>query len=85
MKINITKLIQVIGIGMGAVEKFKTAKGKDKEAAVIAAVQEAVPQLETDLQVDFVNNANLNKLLAEYIAARVALANGIAAAKGLKP
>ena len=85
MKIDITKLVQFIGIGMSAVEKIKGAKGKDKERAVIEVVQEAVPDIEAIAGLDFVNDQALGALLQNYIAARVALANGIANAKALKP
>lgn len=86
MKIDITKLIQLVGIGMSVAEKIRGAKGgKEKEAAVISAVQESVPAVEGVTGLDFVNDPALNALLAAYIAARVDLANGIAAAKQLKP
>jgi len=85
MKLDITRLVQLIGIGMSAVQKIKDAKGKDKEKAVIELVQEKTPEIEEAVGLDFVNDAALNGLLANYIAARVALANGIANAKALKP
>lgn len=86
MKIDITKLIQIVGVAMNVAEKIKGAKGgKEKEAAVIESVQEAVPQIENIAGVDFVNDPALAALLSNYIAARVALVNGIAAAKDLKP
>lgn len=85
MKINILKLIQLIDVGMTVVEKVAKAKGKEKETAVIEGVQEVVPQIETITGVDFVNDPALNALMAAYIKARVDLANGIAAAKSLKP
>lgn len=75
----------LIGLAMNAVEKIKGAKGQEKEAAVIESIQQTVSGLEGLLDVDFVNNDNLNKLAKEYIAARVALMNGISAAKALKP
>ena len=85
MKINIGQLVSLVGIGMSAVEKIKGATGKEKEAAVIASIQEAVPQIESLTGIDFVNDPALATLLQNYIAARVALANGVAAAKALKP
>lgn len=86
MKLDITKLIQLVGVAMSVAEKVKGAKGgKEKEAAVIASVQEAVPQIENITGVDFVNDPALSVLMSNYIAARVALVNGIAAAKALKP
>lgn len=84
MKIDIGQLVNVIGVAMNAVEKIKSAKGKEKEAAVIETVQQSVPQLEAITGVDFVNDPALNALIAQYVAGRVALANGIAAAKALK-
>jgi hypothetical protein len=85
MKIDIGTILSLVGVGMRAVEKIKGAKGKEKETAVIESVQESIPQIESMAGVDFVNNDALNGLLADYIAARVALANGIANAKNLKP
>ena len=85
MKLDIGKLISLIGVGMSVAEKIKGAKGKEKEAAVIASIQEAVPQIESLAGVDFVNDPALAVLLQNYIAARIALTNGIAAAKALKP
>lgn len=85
MKFDITKLIQLIGVGMSVAEKIRSAKGKEKEAAVIESVQEAVPSLEGILDLDFVNDPALHGLLQDYITARVALSNGIANAKALKP
>lgn len=84
MTIDITKLIGVIGLGMQAVEKIKSAKGKEKEAAVIEVVKEQVPDALGIVGVNF-NEPALQALLENYIAARVALANGIANAKALKP
>ncbi len=85
MKMDITKIVQLIGVGMSAVQRIKDAKGKEKESAVIQSVQEAIPQVEGITGVDFVNDPALNALLANYIQARVALANGVANAKALKP
>lgn len=85
MKIDITQVIRLVGVAMSAVEKIKNAHGKEKEAAVIQTVQESVPEIEAISGVDFVNDAALNGLLSAYIAARVALANGVANAKQLKP
>ena len=85
MKIDITKLIQLVGIGMSVAEKIRNAHGKEKETAVIEGVQSAVPDIEGVTGLDFVNDAALNGLLSNYIAARVALANGVANAKALKP
>lgn len=85
MKIDITKLIQLVGVGMNVAEKIKNAHGKEKEAAVIAGVQQSVPQIEEITGVDFVNDPALNALMQNYISARVALSNGVANAKALKP
>jgi hypothetical protein len=82
---NIGKLFDLIGLAMTIVERVKGASGKDKETAVIQSVQEGVPEIESILGLDFVNDAALNALLSDYIAARKALLNGVAAAKGLKP
>lgn len=85
MNFNVSQLIGIIGIAMSAVEKIRGAKGGDKEAAVIEVVQDAIPQLEGLTGVDFVNDPALADLLAQYIAARKALAKAIAAAQALKP
>lgn len=79
------KVPQIIGIAMLAVEKIKGAKGSEKEAAVIDTLNTAVASLESTLDLDFVNDAALHQLATDYIAAKVALMNGISAAKALKP
>ena len=84
MKLDVAKVFQVIAVGMSAVDHIKSAKGAEKQAAVIASVQEAIPTIENLVGVDFVNDAALNALLKAYIDAKVALENGIAAAKALK-
>lgn len=86
MKFDLSKLVSLIGIAMSIVEKVKGAKtGPEKEAAVVEAVQDKTDDLEEIFGLDFVDNDELNKLLKSYIAARVSLFNGIAAAKALKP
>lgn len=85
MKLDFMKVFNIIGIAMTVVEKVKGAKGKEKETAVIEGINEALPDIEAAAGVDFVNNDQLRALMAQYLAARVALANGIAAAKQLKP
>lgn len=85
MKFDFMKIMNVIGIAMAAVQKIKGAAGKDKEAAVIETVNEVLPEVEGALGLDFVNDEALRSVLANYIAARKALAAAIAAAKQLKP
>lgn len=85
MKLDLLNVMQLVGVAMTAVEKIKGAHGADKEAAVIETVQEALPAVEGVAGVDLVNDEALNRLLANYIAARKALAEGIANAKALKP
>lgn len=86
MKLDIGQLVGLIGVGMRVAERFKGAKtGKEKESAVIESVQKEVPAIEALSGLDFVNDENLNALLKDYIAAKVALANGVAHAKGLDP
>lgn len=85
MKLDVLKVLNVISVGMAAVDKIKSAKGAEKQQAVIETVQEALPAIEDLAGIDFVNDASLNALLKAYIDAKVALENGITAAKHLKP
>lgn len=68
-------LPQIIGVAMTAVEAVKGKTGKEKEAAVIATVKESLPVVEAVAGRDVVNDAAFDVLLANYISARVALAN----------
>lgn len=85
MKLDILKIINLVGVAMSAVEKIKGAHGPDKQAAVIEAVNENVPVVEGILGIDFVNDPALRALLANYVDARKALENGVASVKALKP
>lgn len=84
MKLDVLKVLNVISIGMAAVDKIKDAHGAEKQQAVIETVQEALPAIENLVGIDFINDAKLNALLKAYIDAKVALENGITAAKGLR-
>ncbi len=85
MKIDILKLLHAVNVGMAVVENIKAAKGAEKQAAVIAGVQEMLPEIEGLSGLDLVNDAALNAAIKAYIDAKVALENLIAAAKQLKP
>ena len=83
-KVDISKIIALVGFAMSAVEKIKDARGADKEQAVVDAVQEGVPAIEEAVHLDFANDEALNRLLVNYIRARKALWNGIAETKNLR-
>lgn len=90
MNVNWTKLAiaipQLIGVAMSVAEKLKGPKtGREKEIAVLEAIPDAAFGVEGALQIDFVNNPALIELMRQYMAARVALQNGITAAQHLKP
>lgn len=75
---------QLIGFAIQTVQKIKSAKNDEKEAAVIASAKEGLPKLEAAIG-DKVNDAAFDTLLANYIAARVALANFLTKAEQTPP
>lgn len=83
MRFDFFKVFALVGVAMAAVEKIKSATGPQKEAAVLAAIEEALPQVEGVLGVDFANDAELKALFVEYIIARKALVKALAHARAV--
>lgn len=67
-------LPQIVGVAVNAVQKIKSAKGPEKEAAVLDTVKQAAPIISRVTPIN-INDQELDNVLKAYIAARVALMN----------
>lgn len=84
MKIDLGKILGIIGTAMQVVNNVKSANGKDKLDAVVASTPALIASLEAGIDKDILNDPKVIEAESSMISAIKSFANAVDAAKHLK-